>query len=57
VPDPREQAAIRRMIALREKGISLRAIADTMKHDGFNLSHYGVDKVIKAAQVRAQRRE
>lgn len=55
VPVPREQAAIRRMIRLRRKGSSLRDIAATMKRDGFDLSHYGLDKVIKAAEVRAKR--
>ena len=55
VPLPKEQAAIRRMIALRAKGKSLRDIAAAMKRDGFDLSHFGVDKVIKAAKARAKR--
>jgi hypothetical protein len=52
VPVPREQAAIRRMIKLRDEGTSLREIAAVMKRIGFELSHYGVDKIIKAAAAR-----
>jgi hypothetical protein len=55
VPVAPEQAAIRRMIKLRANGASLREIAAAMKHDGFNLSHYGVDQVIKAASARQQK--
>jgi len=53
VPNKREQAAIRRMVKLRADGKSLREIAATMKRQGFALSHYGVDKVVKAAASRA----
>jgi hypothetical protein len=49
VPDPREQAAIRRMVKLRAKGVSLREIATTMRRDGLAVSHVGVDKIVKAA--------
>jgi putative DNA-invertase from lambdoid prophage Rac len=52
VPIAHEQAAIRRMVKLRAKGESLRAIAAEMKRAGFDLSHYGVDKIIKAARKR-----
>ncbi len=40
------------MIRRRDKGTSLREIAAAIKRAGFELSHYGVDKVIKAAAAR-----
>jgi putative DNA-invertase from lambdoid prophage Rac len=49
VSDPREQAAIKRMVKLRSKGVALREIAAAMKRDGFAVSHVGVDKIVKAA--------
>jgi putative DNA-invertase from lambdoid prophage Rac len=55
IPDAREQAAIRKMIKLRSQSASLREIAAAMKRDGFDLSHYGVDKIIKAAAAREQK--
>jgi putative DNA-invertase from lambdoid prophage Rac len=55
VPVAREQAAIRSMVKLRAKGTSLREIAAAMKDEGFDLSHYGVDKIIKAATAREQK--
>src|SRR5205823_13145830 len=57
VPIAREQAAIRRMVKLRGKGTSLREIAAAMKSEGFELSHYGVDKIVKAAAARGGRLE
>ena len=47
VPDEREQAAIVKMRALRTEGKPLRAIAATMKEDGFSISHEGVAEVLK----------
>lgn len=52
VADVAEQAAISRMLDLRLEGRSLRAIAATIKADGFALSHVGVKKVLAAAQSR-----
>jgi putative DNA-invertase from lambdoid prophage Rac len=49
---PEQQAAIRRMVEMRRAGLSLRAIADAMKAEGFELSHVGVKKVIAAAEGR-----
>jgi DNA invertase Pin-like site-specific DNA recombinase len=49
---PEQQAAIRRMVEMRRAGLSLRAIADAMKAEGFELSHVGVKKVIAAAEDR-----
>lgn len=47
VPDEREQAAIVKMQALRAEGKPLRAIAATMREDGFTISHEGVAEVLK----------
>ena len=44
-----EQAAIRRMITLRQSGNGLRGIVEHMKADGFSLSHSGVKKIIHRA--------
>jgi hypothetical protein len=49
---PEQQAAIRRMVEMRRVGLSLRAIADAIKTEGFELSHVGVKKVIAAAEDR-----
>ena len=54
VPLPREQAAIRRMVKLRAR-TSLREIAAAMERDGFEISHMGVDKIVKAAAARGGR--
>lgn len=48
-----EQAAIHRMVESRRAGRSLRAIADEMKTEGFDLSHVGVKNVIAAAEARS----
>jgi hypothetical protein len=55
VPVPSEQAAIRRMVKMRAEGTSLREIAAAMKRDGFEISHMGVDKIVKAAAARGGR--
>jgi len=47
-----EQAAIQRMIVLRNQGGSLRAIAGVMSAEGFQLTHAGVQKIIRAAERR-----
>jgi hypothetical protein len=43
------------MTKLRSEGTSLREIAATMKRAGFEISHYGVAKIIKAAAAREQK--
>jgi DNA invertase Pin-like site-specific DNA recombinase len=48
-PNPREQAAIGRIKALRDAGESLRAIAAAMACEGFKISHQGVKNVLDAA--------
>jgi putative DNA-invertase from lambdoid prophage Rac len=47
VKDPREQAAIRRIYKLRDRGESLRSIAKQMAADGLIISHAGVRKVLR----------
>jgi DNA invertase Pin-like site-specific DNA recombinase len=47
VPD--QQSAIRRIIELRRKGLSLRAISASIAAEGVKLSHEGVKKVLIAA--------
>lgn len=55
IEDDVQQDAIRRMVAKREEGVSLRAIAKDIQAEGFLLSHAGVKKVIAAAVTRQQR--
>jgi putative DNA-invertase from lambdoid prophage Rac len=45
VPD--QQAAIARMMAMRQAGASLRNIAEAMQAAGFNLSHVSIKKVVQ----------
>jgi putative DNA-invertase from lambdoid prophage Rac len=52
VEDPAQQAAIRRMQALRAEGKSLRAIAAAMAAEGMKISHEGAKQVL-SAQDRA----
>jgi putative DNA-invertase from lambdoid prophage Rac len=49
---PEEQEAIKRMVAMRRAGASLRAIAGAMAAEGFKLSHMGVGKIIQAQEAR-----
>jgi len=48
VPEAGEQAAIGRMRALRDDGLSLRAIRDRMAVEGVRLSHVGVGNGLRA---------
>lgn len=50
VEDQDQQRVIDRMAELRDHGKSLRAIADTVKADGFDISHAGVARVLKARE-------
>jgi Transposase, Mutator family len=43
-----QQAAIRRMRKLKDQGLALRAIADTMTAAGVQISHVGVKKALAA---------
>ena len=47
-PHKAEQAAIRKMAALRAQGKALRAIAEAMQAKGFKISHEGVKGVLAA---------
>jgi len=49
VEDEREQRAIANIHALRGEGRSLRAIADALRGEGFNVSHETVGQVVKRA--------
>jgi putative DNA-invertase from lambdoid prophage Rac len=46
-PIPEQQAAIRKMRRLRERGASLRAIAAEMKAGGILISHVGVQAALR----------
>ena len=46
IPDPEEQAAIAEIIRLRTEGCSLMAIRDTMRAQGFPISHQLVANTI-----------
>jgi DNA invertase Pin-like site-specific DNA recombinase len=48
-PNPREQAAIGRIKALRDAGESLRAISAALACEGFQLSHQTVKNILDAA--------
>jgi putative DNA-invertase from lambdoid prophage Rac len=50
--DPIEQAAITKMVEMRQAGYPLRTITSLMAKDGFKLSHVGVGKIIAAALPR-----
>jgi DNA invertase Pin-like site-specific DNA recombinase len=49
-PNPREQAAIGRIKALRDQGESLRAISAALSLEGFQLSHQSVKNILDAAR-------
>ena len=51
-PHDAEQEAIREMIAMKAQGLSLRAIAAEMQAKGHQISHVGVQSVLKAAGLR-----
>jgi putative DNA-invertase from lambdoid prophage Rac len=46
---PEQQRAIQRIVELRRKGVSLRAISASIAADGVKLSHEGVKNVLAAA--------
>ena len=52
VPDAAEQISVARMVAMRRRGKSLRAIAAAMAKRGHKLSVEGVRKVLRAAEER-----
>lgn len=49
LPDEKEQQALKRMIAMRKHGKSLRASAATMATKGVKLSHEGVAELLRTA--------
>jgi len=46
---PEQQRAIQRIVELRRKGLSLRAISAYIAKDGVKLSHEGVKNVLAEA--------
>ena len=46
IPDPKEQAALAEIIAMRAAGRSLMAIRDAMRAKGFPISHQLVANTI-----------
>ena len=48
VPVPQQQAAIRKMKAMRMKGVSLRKIEAAMKAEGVQLSHVSIGRIVDA---------
>ena len=52
MPDAAEQISVARMVAMRRRGKSLRAIAAAMAKRGHKLSVEGVRKVLRAAEER-----
>jgi putative DNA-invertase from lambdoid prophage Rac len=49
---PEQQHAIQRIVELRQKGLSLRAISASIVEDGVKLSHAGVKNVLTASTTR-----
>jgi putative DNA-invertase from lambdoid prophage Rac len=47
---PEQQAAVERMRQLRDQGLALRVIADTMRSAGVSISHAGVKNALAAAE-------
>jgi len=54
LPNADEQPVVRRILELRQQGLSLRAIADEVSTDGLRLSHMAVKRVIRDAELREQ---
>jgi len=48
IPDQKQQVAIKKIIALKTAGLSLRAIADEMRRRGIEISHAGVRAILKS---------
>jgi hypothetical protein len=47
---PEQQAALRRIRALRAQGASLRAIAAALAQDGHHLSHVAIRSILGAGR-------
>jgi hypothetical protein len=55
IEDSRQQAAIKRMRQMRDRGDSLRAMAIRLQGEGFPISHAGIKKVLQGAAVKSVR--
>jgi hypothetical protein len=53
VEDVQQQAAIREMIVLKDKGKSLRTVSEIMKKRSIAISHNAVGNVLKKARQTA----
>jgi DNA invertase Pin-like site-specific DNA recombinase len=53
VPDPAEQAAIATMRTLRQAGASLMHIRDTLRAQGFQISHQSIANILDRAETAA----
>jgi DNA invertase Pin-like site-specific DNA recombinase len=51
VPVPEQQQAIKRMIKLREQGLSLRAIQAKLAERGITLNHNTIDHALRSAEA------
>ncbi|WP_172294191.1 recombinase family protein [Pseudoruegeria sp. HB172150] len=49
---PAEQEAIKSMVAMQERGMTLREISAALKADGHQLSHVSVGKVLKRQEAQ-----
>lgn len=49
VPDAKQQTAIKRMVRLRQQGLSLWKITDRLNADGVKISHMGVKAALRRA--------
>ncbi|MFO1149086.1 MAG: recombinase family protein [Alsobacter sp.] len=52
--DPAQQDAVRRMQAMRNDGMSLRAISQAMQAEGHELTYEGIRRVLVRAALEAQ---
>src|SRR5208337_3946619 len=50
-PNEAQQGAIREIVAMKSQGLSLRAIAAAMQAEGHQISHVGVQGVLKARRA------
>ncbi|GEO15996.1 hypothetical protein MAE02_36920 [Microvirga aerophila] len=51
---PEQQRAIREMVHLKEQGKALRAIAESMKAQGYRISHVAVKDILNRARLQSR---
>jgi DNA invertase Pin-like site-specific DNA recombinase len=57
VPDLTEQAAILDIVAMRDAGMTLMAIRDSMRAQGHRISHQSVANIVQRQQLVAEAAE